>query len=123
MYCVAAMAAPSASVLVWFRLEGGAADKVRIETSSDIADLRKAYYAELKAKLAPRGVIASDLVLATADGKAYDEEATVPTVHQTKKDALIVTGTFVRAARYPFAAAALVLAVPVAAPGSPPGRQ
>ena len=103
---VVAMAAASASVVVWFRLEGGAPDKVRIETSSDIADLRKAIYAELKAELEPRGITARLLVLSTADRKVYDdEEARVPSVHQTKKDALIVTGTFVRAARSPFAAA------------------
>jgi hypothetical protein len=93
---------------IWFRLEGTAPDKVHIETSSDIADLRDAIYAKVKAKLEPRGVIASDLVLSTADrdGKTYDdEEARVPTVHQTKKEALIVTGTFVRAARSLFAAA------------------
>jgi hypothetical protein len=100
------MAAP-ASVRVWFRLEGAAsADFLDVSSNNNVAQLRKAIYAELKAKLEPRGVIASDLVLSTA-GKTYDnEEATVPTVHQTKKDALIVTGTFVRAARSPFAAAA-----------------
>ena len=100
------MAAASASVLVWFRLVGGAPDKVRIEATSDVADLRDAIYAKVKAKLEPRGVIASDLVL-SADAVTYDdEEARVPSVHQTKKDALIVTGTFVRAGRSPFAAAA-----------------
>jgi hypothetical protein len=100
------MAAP-ASVRVWFRLEGAAsADFLDVSSNNNVAQLRKAIYAELKAKLEPRGVIASDLVLSTA-GKTYDdEEATVPTVHQTKKDALIVTGMFVRAARSPFAAAA-----------------
>jgi hypothetical protein len=40
-------------------------------------------------------VAAADLILSTtnADGKTatYDEEASVPTVHQTKKEALIVT--------------------------------
>ena len=100
------MAAASASVLVWFRLVGGAPDKVRIEATSDVADLRDAIYAKVKAKLEPRGVIASDLVL-SADAVTYDdEEARVPSVHQTKKDALLVTGTFVRAGRSPFAAAA-----------------
>lgn len=96
---VAAMAGP-ASVRVWFRLEGAASpDFLDVSSSNNVAQLRKAIYAELKAKLEPRGVIASDLVLSTAEGKTYDEEATVPTAHQTKKDTLIVTGTFVRAAR------------------------
>ena len=102
----------AATFSVWFCFERAAA-KVRIEATDDIADLRDAIYAKLKAKLAPRGIVASDLVLSTADA-VYDEEARVPTVHQTKKDALIVTGTYVRAARSPFAAA-MVLAVPVAA--------
>jgi hypothetical protein len=97
------MAAPSmaASVCVWFRLEGAAsADFLEVSLNNNVAQLRKAIYAELKAKLEPRGVIASELVLSTADRETYDdEEARVPTVHQTKKDALIVTGTFVRAAR------------------------
>ena len=53
------------------------------------------------------GVPAYKLRLSTADGKVvYDnEEASVPTVHQTKKEALIVTGTFVCAPRSVFAVA------------------
>ena len=96
----------AASVRVWFRLEGAAStDFLDVSSNNNVAQLRKAIYAELKAELEPRGITARLLVLSTA-GKTYDdEEATVPTVHQTKKDALIVTGTFVRAARSPFAAA------------------
>jgi hypothetical protein len=92
---------------VWFRLEGAAsATSVDVTDSTNIDRLRDAIYAKIKAKLEPRGVIASDLVLKTAAGKVYDdEEAKAPTAHQTKKEALIVTGTFVRAARSPFAAA------------------
>ena len=96
----------AASVRVWFRLEGAAStDFLDVSSNNNVAQLRKAIYAELKAELEPRGITARLLVLSTA-GKTYDdEEATVPTVHQTKKDALIVTGTFVRAARPLFAAA------------------
>jgi hypothetical protein len=99
------MAAPSAaSVRVWFRLDG-AATSVIVSFDANVDDLRKAIYAELKAELEPRGITARLLVLSTADGKTCDdEEARVPSVHQTKKDALIVTGAFVRAARSPFAA-------------------
>ncbi len=97
----------AASVCVWFRLEGAAsADFLEVSLNNNVAQLRKAIYAELKAKLEPRGVIASELVLSTADRETYDdEEASVPTVHQTKKEALIVTGTSVRAPRSLFAAA------------------
>ena len=95
----------AASVCVWFRLEGAAsADFLDVSSNNNVAQLRKAIYAELKAKLEPRGVIASDLVLSTADGKTYDDpRALVSTLPLDKE--LIVTGTFVRAARSPFAAA------------------
>ena len=99
------MVAPSASVSVWFRLEGGAPDKVRIEATSDVADLRDAIYAKVKAELEPRGITARLLVLSTADGKTYDDpRALVSTLPLDKE--FIVTGTFVRAARSPFAAVA-----------------
>ena len=102
------MAAASASVLVWFRLEGGAPDKVRIETSSDIVDLRDAVYAKVKAELEPRGITARLLVLSTADGKTTYSRGSQPvsTIDATTEDIpLIVTGAFVCAAWSPFAAA------------------
>jgi hypothetical protein len=105
------MAAPSmaASVCVWFRLEGAAsADFLDVSSNHNVAQLRKAIYAELKAKLEPRGVIASDLVLSTADGKTTYSRGSQPvsTIDATTEDApLLVTGTFVRVARSPFAAA------------------
>jgi hypothetical protein len=99
------MAAAPGGVRLWFRLEGAAsADRVVLPPGADVADLRDKIKEKLKPKL--DHVAAVDLVLSTADGKTYDdEEASVPTVHHTKKEALIVTGTFVRVARSPFAAA------------------
>ena len=99
------MAAAPGGVRLWFRLEGAAsASSVVVPDEANVDDLRKEIKAALANKL--KDVDAVDLRLSTADGKTYeDEEARVPTVHQTKKEALIVTGTFVRAARSPFAAA------------------
>ena len=58
------MAAAPGGVRVWFRLEGAAsADFLDVSSNNNVAQLRKAIYAELKAKLEPRGVIASELVL------------------------------------------------------------
>ncbi len=98
---VAMAAAPG--VRLWFRLDGAAsADFLDVSSNINVAQLRKAVYAELKAKLEPRGVIASELVLSTADGKTTYSRASQPvsTIDATTEDApLIVTGTFVRAAR------------------------
>jgi hypothetical protein len=103
------MAAPSASVPVWFRLEGAAsADFLDVSSNNNVAQLRKAIYAELKAELEPRGITARLLVLSTADGKTTYSRGSQPvsTIDATTEDApLIVAGTFVCAPRSVFAAA------------------
>ena len=97
------MAAAPGGVRLWFRLEGAAsADRVVLPPGADVADLRD----KVKEKLADdaRGVPAFKLVLKTADGTTYDDpRALVSTLPLDKE--FIVTGTFVRAARSPFAAA------------------
>ena len=118
------MAAPMpTSVRLWFCLEG-AATSVIVSFDAIVDDLRDAIYAKVKAKLEPRGVIASDLVL-SADGKTYDDpRALVSTLPLDKE--FIVTGTFVRAARLSVRGGSWVLAVPPAALERPvpfgPGR-
>jgi hypothetical protein len=98
---MAAMAAPS--VRIWFRLEGAAsAFSVVVPDDANVDDLRD----KIKEKLADdaRGVPAFKLVLKTADGTTHDDpRALVSTLPLDKE--FIVTGTFVRAARSPFAAA------------------
>ena len=87
-------------------LRAASADRVFLLPGADVADLRD----KIKEKLADdaRGVPAFKLVLSTANGKTTYSRASQPvsTIDATTEDApLIVTGTFVRAARSPFAAA------------------
>ena len=102
---VAVMAAPS--VRLWFRLEGAAsAAFLDISSNTIVADLRDKIKEKLANKL--KHVDADDLRLSTADGKTTYSRGSQPvsTIDATTEDApLIVTGTFVRAARSPFAAA------------------
>lgn len=99
------MAASSTNTFVraWFRLEGAtSADFLDISSDNNVAQLRKAIYTELKAKLEPRGVIASELVLATADGKTYEDPRALLSTLPFDNE-FIVTGKF--ACRSPFATA------------------
>jgi hypothetical protein len=88
----------SGHVRLWFRVEGAAsADVLDVPSNNNVAELRKAIYAELKAELEPRGITARLLVLSTADGTTYDDpRALVSTLPLDKE--LIVTGTFVHGA-------------------------
>ncbi len=103
---VAMAAAPG--VRLWFRLEGAASAATSVVVPSDTIfdDLRDKIKEKLKPKL--DHVAALDLVLSTADGKTTYSRASQPvsTIDATTEDTpLIVTGTFVRAVRSPFAAA------------------
>jgi hypothetical protein len=96
------MAAAPGGVRLWFRLEGAASAATSVVVPSDtiVDDLRDKIKEKLKPKL--DHVAAVDLVLSTADGKTTYSRASQPvsTIDATTEDApLIVTGTFVRAAR------------------------
>ena len=104
--------AAAPGVRLWFRVEGAAsADRVVLPPGADVADLRDKIKEKLAGQLQVkfgRTVDASELVLSTADGKTTYSRGSQPvsTIDATTEDApLIVTGTFVRAARSPFAAA------------------
>jgi hypothetical protein len=92
----------AAAPRVWFRLEGAASAATSVVVPSDtiVDDLRDKIKEKLKPKL--DHVAALDLVLSTADHKTTYSRASQPvsTIDATTEDApLIVTGTFVRAAR------------------------
>jgi hypothetical protein len=106
--------AAAPGVRLWFRLEGAASAATSVVVPSDtiVDDLRDKIKEKLAGQLQVkfgRTVDASELVLSTADGKTTYSRASQPvsTIDATTEDTpLIVTGTFVRAARSPFAAAA-----------------
>ena len=101
-----AMAAAPA-VRIWLRLEGAASATSVVVANDEDANVDDLRY-KIKEKLANKlkHVDADDLRLSTADGTPYeDPEAPVPSVHNKAALALVVKGTFVRAARSPFAAA------------------
>ena len=101
--------AAAPAVRIWLRLEGAASATSVVVANDEDANVDDLRY-KIKEKLANKlkHVDADDLRLSTADGKTTYSRGSQPvsTIDATTEDApLIVTGTFVRAARSPFAAA------------------
>ena len=102
--------AAAPGVRIWLRLEGAASATSVVVANDEDANVDDLRY-KIKEKLANKlkHVDADDLRLSTADGKTTYSRGSQPvsTIDATTEDApLLVTGTFVRAGRSPFAAAA-----------------